>query len=152
MSITGKIRRLKMIEKTNGYLSVTDVSKILDISREVVNSWLRKGYIEYALTGNLRKIRPEYLLEYLKKLGNSPGVMINFKESIENYLIEKNEMKKFKRTPFEDFKKAEKYINEAKNQEERAKRFAKVKNYIEGTGPKPWENIDDEGSKNNGSK
>jgi len=47
----------------------------------------------------------------------------------------------FKSDPFKDFeesKEAKKYINEAETSEEKAERFAKVKNYIKGTGKKPW--------------
>lgn len=77
------------MENTNNCLSITDVAKILDISREAVNSWLVKDYIKYSIIGNLKKIRSEDLLEYLKNLGNSPAAMENFKRDIENYFREK---------------------------------------------------------------
>ena len=77
------------MENTNNCLSITDVAKILDISREAVNSWLVKDYIKYSIIGNLKKIRSEDLLEYLKNLGNSPAAMEKFKRDIENYFREK---------------------------------------------------------------
>lgn len=77
------------MENTNNCLSITDVAKILDISREAVNSWLVKNYIEYSIIGNLKKIRSKDLIKYLEKLGNSPGAMANFEKDIENYLREK---------------------------------------------------------------
>ena len=77
------------MENTNNCLSITDVAKILDISREAVNSWLVKDYIKYSIIGNLKKIRSEDLLEYLENLGNSPAAMENFKRNIENYFREK---------------------------------------------------------------
>lgn len=82
------------MRNTNDFLSVSEVGKLLDVSKEVVNSWLRKGYIKYSLAGNLQKIRKEDLLDYLKKVGNSPGAMLNFKKDIENYLQEKQEAKR----------------------------------------------------------
>ena len=77
------------MENKNGFLSVFEIGKLLDVSKEVVNSWLRKGYIKYSLVGNLQKIRSKDLLEYLKGLGNSPVAMDNFKRDIENYFREK---------------------------------------------------------------
>ena len=77
------------MEYMNKFISVTDVSKILDISREAVNSWLVKDYIKYSIIGNLRKIRPGDLLQYLKNLGNSEIEMIDFKKDIDNYLKQK---------------------------------------------------------------
>jgi len=47
----------------------------------------------------------------------------------------------FKSDPFKDFEESEeakKYINEAETSEEKAKRFAEVKNYKEGKCDKPW--------------
>lgn len=77
------------MENTNNFLSVVETGKILDVSKEVVNTWLRKGYIKYSLVGRLQKIRSEDLLEYLENLGNSPAAMENFKRNIENYFREK---------------------------------------------------------------
>jgi len=83
-----------MVVSINNYLSVTDIGKILDVSREVVNTWLRKKYMKYAWVGNLRKVRAEELIKYLESLGNSKTAMANFKRDIENYLREKQEAKK----------------------------------------------------------
>ena len=157
------------MENKNGFLSVFEIGKLLDVSKEVVNTWLRKGYIKYSLVGNLQKIRSKDLLEYLKKIGNSDYAMKEFAKDIEMYFKKKALAKKgskvtfdvfsdegekrivgyrpgkdndpFTSDPFKDFEESEeakKYINEAENQEERAKRFAEVKNYIKGTGKKPW--------------
>ena len=82
------------MENTNNCFSITDVAKILGISREAVNSWLVKGYIEYSRVGNLRKIRPEELTKYLEGLGNSKIAMANFDKDIRDYLREKQEAKK----------------------------------------------------------
>jgi len=78
----------------NNFLSTADIGKLLDVSRLVVNTWLRKGYIKYSLVGNLQKVRSGDLLEYLKGLGNSPGAMRDFERDIRDYLREKQEGKK----------------------------------------------------------
>lgn len=82
------------MENTNNCFSITDVAKILGISREAVNSWLVKGYIEYSIIGNLKKIRSGDLIKYLGNLGNSPGAMAGFERDIKDYLREKQEAKK----------------------------------------------------------
>lgn len=74
---------------TNNYLSITDISEILCMSRSAVDSWMVKGYIKFSIIGNLRKIRSEDLIKYLRKLGNSPVAMEGFKRDIENYLKQK---------------------------------------------------------------
>jgi len=78
---------------TNNFLSTADIGKILDVSKPVVITWLRKGYIKYSLVGHLQKVRSKDLLEYLKKLGNPETEMNNFKKDIENYLKQKHESK-----------------------------------------------------------
>jgi len=83
-----------IMENTNNFLSTADIGKLLDVSRLVVNTWLRKGYIKYSLVGHLQKIRSEDLLEYLRNLDNSPGAMRDFERDIENYLRQKQEAKK----------------------------------------------------------
>ena len=82
------------MENKNNFLSTADIGRLLDVSRLVVNTWLRKGYIKYSLVGNLQKIRSKDLLEYLKNLGNSPGAMANFEKDIRDYLRQKQEGKK----------------------------------------------------------
>lgn len=79
---------------TNDFLSVSEVGKLLDVSKEVVNTWLRKGYIEYSLIGHLQKIRSEDLLEYLKNLGNSPGAMRDLEKDIKDCIREKRKAKR----------------------------------------------------------
>ena len=81
------------MKNINNFLSTADIGKILDVSRLVVNTWLRKGYIKFSLVGNLQKIRSEDLLEYLKGLGNSKTAMANFEKDIRDYLREKYEAK-----------------------------------------------------------
>jgi len=80
-----------MMEPINNYLSVTDIGKILDVSREVVNTWLRKKYMKYAWIGNLRKVRAEELIKYLEGLGNSKTAMADFDKDIRDYLRGKQE-------------------------------------------------------------
>ena len=82
------------MENTNNRFSITDVAKILGISREAVNSWLVKGYIEYSIIGNLKKIRSGDLIEYLRNLGNSKTAIAGFEKDIKDYLREKQEAKK----------------------------------------------------------
>lgn len=71
-------------------------------------------------------------------------VMMNTKKhlpgSIVGYEKGKND-DPYKSNPFKDFeesKEAEKYLSEAETPEEKAKRFAEVKNYKEGKCSKPW--------------
>ena len=59
-----------------------------------------------------------------------PGSIVGYKPGKDN--------DPFTKHPFKDFGEAEKYINEAKTPEEKAKRFAEVKNYKEGKSDKPW--------------
>lgn len=71
-------------------------------------------------------------------------VMMNSKSHLPGSIIGYEKGKNddpFKTDPLKDFEESEeakKYINEAENQEERAKRFAEVKNYKEGKCDKPW--------------
>ena len=81
------------MKNINNFPSTADIGKILDVSRLVVNTWLRKGYIKFSLVGNLQKIRSRDLLEYLKGLGNSKTAMANFEKDIRDYLKEKHEAK-----------------------------------------------------------
>jgi len=81
--------------KKNNYLSGTDIAKILEVSPQAINSWLRKGEIKYVSIGHLRKVRAVDLLEYLKNLGNSSEAMAGFKKDIENYLKDKAEIEQY---------------------------------------------------------
>ncbi|MBA7526152.1 hypothetical protein ES705_18313 [subsurface metagenome] len=90
----------------NDFLSVFDVGKILDVSKEVVNTWLRKGKIKYSLAGRLQKIRKDDLLYYLKRIGNSPESMEDFERGIENYLAQKRIWGKQFKTKLRDLEKA----------------------------------------------
>ena len=82
------------MKNTNNYLSITEIAKILEVSRGAVNDWLKKGYIKYSLTGNLRRVSSENLLKYLADLGNSKTAMIGFERGIRVYLRQKQEAKK----------------------------------------------------------
>jgi len=82
------------MNNTNNYLSITDIAKILDVSRGAVNNWLKKGYMKYVLTGNLWKVNSRELIKYLRGLGNSKTAMANFEKDIRDYLREKYEAKK----------------------------------------------------------
>lgn len=82
------------MKNTNSYLSVSDIGRVLEVSREVVNTWLRKKYIKYSRTGRLRRVRAEDLMEYLGSLGNSKTAMANFEKDTKDYLREKYEAKK----------------------------------------------------------
>lgn len=82
------------MENNNNFLSTADVGKILDVSKPVVITWLRKGLIKYSLVGHLQKIRSGDLIEYLGNLGNSPAAMAGFEKDIRDYIREKQEAKK----------------------------------------------------------
>jgi len=62
-------------------------------------------------------------------------VMLNSKSHLPGSIIGSS---KGKSEPFKDSKEAEKYLGEAKTLEEKAKRYAEILNYREGTGDKPW--------------
>lgn len=82
------------MENVNTFLSTADVGKICDVSKQVVITWLRKGYIKYSLIGHLQKIRAEDLIKYLEDLGNSKIAMAGFDKDIRDYLKEKREAKR----------------------------------------------------------
>jgi len=100
--------------ENNRYLTAYDIADILDVSKVTVYSWMQKGYLEFSLSGNLQRVTKENLLKYLKKIGNSTGAMKDFKEDIDNFLKQKDEINK--------------YLNEAKTNIERIERYAEIKN------------------------
>ena len=110
--------------ENNRYLTAYDIAKILDVVHGTVYSWMENGTLEYSLVGRLRKVTKENLLKYLEKIGNSPGAMKDFKEDIDNFLKQKDEINK--------------YLNEAKTDVEKIERYAEIRNYEKGTGPKVW--------------
>ena len=71
-------------------------------------------------------------------------VMMNSKSHLPGNIVGSGKGKNddpFKTDPFkvlEESEEAEKYLNEAETPEEKAKRFAEVKNYKEGKCDKPW--------------
>ena len=78
--------------ENNRYLTAYDIAKILDVVHGTVYSWMENGTLEYGLVGRLRKVTKENLLKYLLKIGNSPGAMKDFKEDIDNFLKQKDEI------------------------------------------------------------
>lgn len=102
------------MKNENEFLTATDISKIVSISRQAVNEWLNDGRLEYFKIGNTKRIRPEDFIEYLENLGNDRLAMANFKRNIAKYLYQKY--------------KNEEYLNEAKTQEDLIKRYAEIKN------------------------
>lgn len=78
--------------ENNRYLTAFDIAEILDVSRAVVYSWMKKGYLEFSLSGNLQRATKDNLLKYLKKIGNSQGAMKDYEEDICNYNKQKDEI------------------------------------------------------------
>ncbi len=81
--------------KNNRYLTAFDIANILDVNRATVYEWMKKGYIEFSLSGNLQRVTKENLLKYLEKIGNSPGAMKDFEEDIDNYFRQKDEINEY---------------------------------------------------------
>ena len=81
--------------ENNRYLNAYNIAEIFDISRAVVYSWMKKGFLEYSLLGSLQRVTKENLLKYLKKIGNSPGAMKDFEEDIDNFLKQKDEINEY---------------------------------------------------------
>lgn len=82
------------MENGNQFLTVTDIAKLFDLSRQAVDGWLNEGRLIFYRIGNTRRIKPEVLIKYLESVGNSPGAMRDFKENIGDYLRQKYEAKK----------------------------------------------------------
>lgn len=97
----------------NNFLSIKDITEILDVSRPAINDWLNDGRLEYCKPGNMRRVRPEHLINYLESLGNSLMAMAGFKRDIANYLWLK----------YRD----EKYLKEVETQSELFKQYAAQK-------------------------
>ncbi|MBA7496376.1 hypothetical protein ES702_06984 [subsurface metagenome] len=77
------------MKNRNEFLTVTDIAKIFDLSRQAVDGWLNEGRLKFYRIGNIRRIEPKILIKYLKSVGNSPGAMRDFKRDIENHLSQK---------------------------------------------------------------
>jgi excisionase family DNA binding protein len=108
----------------NEYLTAKDISNILEITVRAVQRWLEDGRLKSFKVGGNYRVKPEDLLKYLENLGNPESAMEEFKRGIENCLNEKEATNN--------------YLNEAKGQEEKSRKFAKIKNWQTGTGPKPF--------------
>jgi len=77
------------MENINEFLTITDIAKIFDLSRQAVDGWLNEGRLKFYRVGNIRRIEPKTLIKYLESVGNSPGAMRDFKRDIENHLSQK---------------------------------------------------------------
>jgi len=82
------------MKNRNEFLTVTDIAKIFDLSRQAVDGWLNEGRLEFYRVGNTRRIKPKILLEYLESVGNPSGTMRDFERDIRDRLREKQEAKK----------------------------------------------------------
>ncbi|MBA7566469.1 DNA-binding protein [Candidatus Atribacteria bacterium 1244-E10-H5-B2] len=77
------------MENINEFLTITDIAKLFDLSRQAVDGWLNEGRLEFYRAGNIRRIDPKILIKYLESVGNSPGAMKDFRRDIENCLRQK---------------------------------------------------------------
>jgi len=82
------------MKNRNEFLTVTDIAKLFDLSRQAVDGWLNEGRLEFYRVGNTRRIKSKALLEYLENVGNPSGTMKDFERDIKDYLREKQEAKK----------------------------------------------------------
>jgi len=73
----------------NDFLTITDIAKIFDISRQTVDGWLTDRRFKFYNLGNTRRIRPEDFIEYLENLGNDRFSMANFRACIYRCLYSK---------------------------------------------------------------
>lgn len=101
------------MENGNDFLTITDIAKIFDISRQAVDGWLNDGRLEFYKLGNTRRIRPEDFIEYLENLGNDRKSMANFKACIYRCLYSKYNR--------------EEYLEEANKQANLYKKYSKEK-------------------------
>jgi excisionase family DNA binding protein len=83
------------MENMNEFLTVTDITKLFDLSRQAVDAWLKNGRVNFYRLGNTRRVRAEDLIKYLENLGNSLMAMTGFKRDINNYLWLKYRNKKY---------------------------------------------------------
>ncbi|MBA7536379.1 hypothetical protein ES705_28642 [subsurface metagenome] len=77
------------MENENGFLTITDISKIFPLPRQTIFNWIDKGLLKSYRLGNIKRIKPEDLLIYFKKLGNPPDAMSEFARDIWNFMYEK---------------------------------------------------------------
>ncbi len=82
------------MENINEFLTITDIAKLFDLSRQAIDGWLNEGRLEFYRVGNTRRIDPKILLEYLESVGNPSGTMRDFERDIKKCLREKREAKK----------------------------------------------------------
>jgi len=94
----------------------------VDITYRAVQHWLVDGRLKSFKVGGGYRVKPEDLLQYLENLGNPESAMEEFKRGIENCLNEKEAINN--------------YLNEAKDQEDKSRKYAKIRNWQTGTGPK----------------
>lgn len=98
------------MENENGFLTITEISKIFPLPRQLIWNWVNTGLLESYRLGSIKRIKPEYLLTYFKKLGNAPDAMAEFARDIWNFMYKKYG--------------EEKYLKEAKKQENEYKKYS----------------------------
>lgn len=98
------------MEKDNDFLTITDITKIFPLPRQTIFNWIDKGLLKSYRLGNIKRIKPEDLLIYFKKLGNPPDAMAEFARDIWNYMYEKYG--------------EEEYLKEAKKQDIEYKKYS----------------------------
>lgn len=81
--------------ENNRYLTVNDIADLLDESKVTIDSWIKKGYLEFSLFGNLKKVTKENLLKCLEKIDKSQDEIKNFEEDIYNFFRQKDEINKY---------------------------------------------------------
>jgi excisionase family DNA binding protein len=98
------------MENENGFLTITEISEIFPLPRQTIFNWIDKGLLKSYRLGNTKRIKPEDLLIYFKKLGNAPDAMAEFERDIWNFMY-----KKYGK---------EEYLKEAKKQDIEYKKYS----------------------------
>lgn len=104
------------MENENEFLTATDISKIVSISRQAVNGWLNDVRLKSFKVGNTRRIRPEDFIIYLENLGNDRASMANFKACIYRCLYSKYNREEYLKEANKQVILYEKYSEERKRQ------------------------------------
>ena len=77
------------MKKENEFLTITQIDKIFVMNRQVIWEWVDNGVLKSYRLGNTKRIKPEDLLIYFKKLGNPPDAMAGFAKDIYVFMNEK---------------------------------------------------------------
>jgi len=105
-------------------ISVKDIANSLKVSRNTVDQWFKNGKIRYYKIGEVRKVRIRDLIKFLKDCGNDEWAIKELVRDIKNRIYNLQ---------------IQQYMGESKDQDDRIRRYAEIENYLEGTGPIPWE-------------